>query len=351
MKDKQKLQAILFELLKYVLSFVVVAIIGAGLISFQGENPSVALKALWNGIFADSRAMGNAIRWVTPCLFTGAAAMVAFRSGVSNLGIEGQLYAGSLVAALVGYALPLPAHIHPIVCVIAGGLAGMLVAMIPALIKHYFNINEMITTLMLNYIVALVAEYIVVIVKGLSTTNLSKAMATPPILDSANSGALLALLVIAVLFLIYRYSVTGYEMKQVGDNQRFSTVGGVRVIRQYFAIFLISGLIAGFAGATEAVGVFGKYMPNSSKNLGWDGIMITLVGKNNPISVLIVSTLWGALKSGALTMELTTNTNRLTVELIQALFVLFVTVDYKMIGTKVSYFVKKYLKRSRKNAG
>ena len=150
---------------------------------------------------------------------------------------------------------------------------------------------------------------------------------------------------IIVLYLTYRYLIVGYEMKQVGDNQRFSLTGGVKVTKLYFAIFLISGLIAGMAGAVEAVGVYGKYIPNSSDNIGWDGIMIALVAKNNPISVLIVAILWGALKSGALTMELVTNTNRLTVELIQALFVLFVTVDYSKLLSSIGRLVKRIVKR------
>lgn len=356
---KDRIRGVYSEIAKYGLALIVVLLIGAALINVQGESPAVALEALWNGIFGNTAALGNAIRWITPCIFTGAAAMVAFRSGVTNLGIEGQLYSGALAAALVGYFFKLPVGLHPLVCILIGGIVGMLIAAIPAVIKYYFNINEMITTLMLNYIVALVAEYCVVVVKGISTTNFSKAMTTPPIQETAklnaiiprtnaNSGIFLALTVICLLFIVYKYTVAGYEMKQVGDNPRFSLVGGVKVTRMYFAIFLTSGFIAGVAGAVEAVGVYGKYMPNSSDNIGWDGIMIALVAKNSPLSVLAVAILWGTLKSGALTMELVTNTNRLTVELIQALFVLFVTVNYKKIASAVGDARKKLFGRVQK---
>lgn len=356
-KDERKVIKVPSSYIKHGFSLIVILIIGAVLIAFQGENPIVALCELVKGIFGSWRALGNAIRWITPCIFTGAAAMVAFRSGVFNLGIEGQLCGGALTAALVGYYFSLPSSLHPVICLIVGGITGMLIALIPAAAKYYFGVNELVTTLMLNYIIVLIAEYLVVIVKKISTTNFSKAMTTPPILESAklktivaktnaNTGVFLALFVIISLFLIYRFFIVGYEMKQVGDNLRYSLIGGVKVTKIYFITFLLSGLIAGLAGSVEAVGVYGKYMPNASINLGWDGIMITLVAKNKPVSVVIVAILWGALKSGSLAMELTTNTNRLTVELMQALFVLFVTVDY----SKIIYSIRKQFKKYKRGS-
>ncbi len=334
---------------KYIFSLVAVALIGSILILFQGESPKEALTYLIDGAFGSIRCIGNTLRWITPCIFTGIAASVAFRSGVMNLGIEGQIYFGAYTAALVGFYIYLPRFLHIPICIIIAGLAGMLFALIPALLKLHFNINEMIVTLMLNYIAVLLTEYFTYIVMGISAAGDSLALATPPIADTArlkvlvpktnaSTGFVIAVLLVLLVWFIYRNTKVGYELKQVGENKRFAKIGGVNVTRTFLSIFLISGFIAGICGSVEVQGTYGKFTAGFSNNLGWDGIMIAMIANNNPFTVLLVACIWGVLKAGALHMERMCDVNRLTVLLIQALFVLFVTVDYKKI---FGFFKKK----------
>lgn len=347
------------EILKYLLAFVAVMLIGARLIAFQGEDPVKALSAILTGALGSKIAIGNTIRWIIPCVMTGMAAVVAFKSGVNNLGIEGQIYFGGFAAALAGYCLNFPPVINVVVCLLIGGLSGLLYALIPAILKLFFRIDEMITTLMFNYIAILLTEYFTVLVIGASSSTASNALQTPAIHASAklpvlikgtyaNAGIFVALLVVIVVFLVYKYTIKGYELKQVGENLGFAKVGGVNVIKTFVSIFLISGFIAGLCGGVEVLGAHGKFVSRFSNNLGWDGIMISMIAKNSPFGVLMVSCLWGILKSGALHMERVTNTNRLTVVLIQALFVLFVTIDY----AKIFAFFKSLLgKRAARKKG
>lgn len=345
MNQLQAKSKLLADVFKYVLAFIAVALAGALLICFQGGSPGEAYAAIAQGICGSLPAVGNSIRWITPCIFTGIAATVAFRSGVMNLGIEGQLYTGAFAATLVGLYAPLPHWLLPLACLLAGGICGLLYALIPALIKLVFQIDEMIVTLMLNYVALWVTEYFTKVVKGISSNNNSKAMATPLIQEeakltrlvartNASTGIFIALALIVVIFVVYRFTTVGYEMKQVGANRRFARAGGVRTTRLFLSIFLLSGAIAGLCGAVEILGVYGKFAPSFASNIGWDGIMIAMIAQNSPIGVGVVSLLWGALKAGALQMERVTSTNRLTVELIQALFVLFVTVDYSKLLKK-----------------
>ncbi len=347
-----------FEVFKYVLAFVMVTIIASVLISFQGEEPSKALSAIVKGALGNSYAIGNTIRWTIPCILSGMAAVVAFKSGVMNLGIEGQLYFGAFAAGVVGYIIELPPLLHIISCIVAAGIFGLLYSVIPAILKLYFQVNEMITTLMLNYIAILLTELFTVWVMGATAGVNPDLLATPPIYASAklpvlikgtqgNAGIFIALAVVIIVFLIYKYTIKGYELKQVGENLKFSKVGGVNVAKTFVSIFLISGFIAGICGGVEVLGTHGKFTSRFSSNLGWDGIMIAMVAKNNPFGVLGISILWGILKCGSMAMERVTNTNRLTVSLIQALFVLFVTVDYKKIaGMLRDKFGKKKLELS-----
>ena len=332
------------EIIKYLLAFGAVLLIGACLIVFQGEDPGKAISAIFVGSLGDTYYLGNTIRWIIPCILSGMAAMVAFKSGVFNLGIEGQIYMGGFFAAMAGYYLNLPPVLHAIVSVLIGGIGGLLYALLPSLLKLFFRIDEMIITLMLNYTAVLITEFFTVLVMGVTPTFDSKALQTPIVKDTArlpviisgtyaNVGIFIGLGVVLIIFLIYRYTVKGYELKQVGENIRYSKVGGVNVVQTFVMIFLISGFIAGLCGSVEALGAHGRFVSRFSNNLGWDGIMISMIARHSPFGVLIVSTLWGILKSGALHMERVTDINRLTVVLIQALFVLFVTINYSKIFT------------------
>ena len=201
----------------------------------------------------------------------------------------------------------------------------------------------MITTLMLNYIAVLITEYLTYIVMGISAAVDSLALSTPPIEDTArltnlipktnaSTGILIAVGLVVIIYLVYRCTIIGYELKQVGENRRFSRIGGINVTRTFLAIFLLSGFVAGLCGSIEVQGTYGKFTASFSNNLGWDGIMISMIAGNNPIMVFVVAVIWGILKAGSLHMERMCNVNRLTVLLIQALFVLFITLDYRKLA-------------------
>jgi general nucleoside transport system permease protein len=330
---------------RYAISLIATLLIGYFLVIANGANPSVAVREIFKGAFGSKTAIGNTIHWATTCSLVGIAAAVAFKSGVFNCGLEGQLYFGALVAACVGYMVELPPVVHAIVCIISGGLAGLLYALIPALLKLFFKIDEVISTLLLNYIAMLATEYITLLLLGGNSATPSTSIMTPFIYESAEltpiikatnatTGILIAIAIIFIVYLLYKYTLVGYEMKMVGQNLRFSKAGGVHADKMFVVIFLVSGLIAGVAGATEVLGVNHRFIANFSTNLGWDGIMVTRVATNNPIGVLLVSFIWSAFKAGAMQMERATTMNRYVVNLLQALFVLFISIDYGMLYKK-----------------
>lgn len=331
-----------YAVAKYVLALLAVMLLGILLIVLQGQDVKAAGKAMVFGAVGNLSRIGNTIRWITPCLLTSISAAVAFRGGIWNMGVGGQLYMGAFAATVVALYGSFPSAIFPFVCMLAGCIAGMLFALIPALLKRFLNVSEMITTLMLNYVATLLTTYFTKLVNGISANNNSKAMATPLIPDeacltnliprtNANTGIFIAIAIVIAVYLVYRYTVVGYEMRQVGANFRFALAGGVKTNKMYLSIFLVSGLIAGLAGAIEICGVYGKFTADFASNMGWDGIMIATIGANNPLATGAVAVLWGALKSGSLYMEAITETNRLTMEVIQAVFVLFVTVNYRKL--------------------
>lgn len=330
---------ILYELLKYAVAILAVMVLGIFLIRLQGQDVRAAGWALVYGAFGNMTRIGNTVRWITPCLLTGISAAVAFRAGIWNMGIGGQLYMGAFAATMVALYCPMPAPIYPFVCMLVGGIFGLLWATIPALLKRYLNVSEMITTLMLNYVATLLTTYLTKAVNQVSSSNNSKAVATPLINEdaqltnlipktNASTGVFVAIIIVLVVYFAYRYMVVGYEMRMVGSNIRFAKAGGVKTNVIFMSIFMVSGFVAGLAGAIEILGVYGKFTADFSSNMGWDGIMIATIAMYDPLATGFVGILWAAIKAGSLYMEATTETNRLTVEIIQSAFVLFVTINY-----------------------
>lgn len=344
MKKKNGIKEIMIQ---YMLALFATLILGGLLIEALGESPLSAMHYILDGAFGSITKFGSTLRWATPCLFTGMAVALAFRSGIMNCGIQGQVYVGALTAAIIGYAVPLPKGIHPFACIAAAGIAGMLWSFIPALLRMYFDVNELITSLMSCFIATYLTEYIVIwkIIGGKADSSASQANTSPQILETAklpvlikgtetSYGIFLGLGIIILMFFIYKYTRIGYEMKQIGENKFFAKVGGINVPMLYTVVFLISGLIAGICGGVEVSGSYGRFNINFSSNIGWDGIMIARIAGNNPWGVVVVSIVWGALKAGAMNMERLTSLNRLTVNIIQMMFVLFISVDYQVLQKK-----------------
>jgi ABC-type uncharacterized transport system permease subunit len=345
---------IVINILKYLVAVIVVMVVGATIIKLQGGDPGMAFIALMEGSVGDMDAIAQTIRWATPCIITGVAAVIAFRSGIWNVGIEGQMYFGAFIAAIVGYEFMMPRALHIFVTLGAAGIMGMLFGLIPAILKMYLNVNELISTLMLNYVAVLFTEFMTFKYMGFDASELADAIATPDVQPtarlrsiipgtSASSAIFMALIIAILVHLLYKYTVKGYELKQVGENLRFAKFGGVNTKVTFLMIFLMSGFIAGFCGGTEVLGPLGRFRSSFAMNLGWDGVMIASIAKNSPIGVIFISIIWGALKSGSFAMERMTTTNRLVITVLQALFVLLVAIDYESIYSKIkeNYKLKK----------
>jgi len=359
LNDKFKLNdRVYISLFKYGVSIVLFILLGSLLIMSQGVDPISATRVLFEGTFGSKRAFGNVLRWTAPCILTGAAASVAFKAGVMNLGIEGQVLLGGFVAGVLGAFLELPPALHILVCVIAGGIAGMLYAVIPAVLRLFFNINEFITTMMLNYVANFLTQYLTqqVLAGGLEVWGYVNMQATPTIQKSAvlptiipgTSATLafpVALLIAFAIAFLYKRTIQGYELKQVGENLRFSKTGGVRVVRSFMTIFLLSGLIAGIAGGIEVIGTYKKFNTGFAAFYGYDGISIARIAELDSIAVIIVSFIWAVLKAGSMQVERVLQVNRLTVTILQYIFVLFVAIDYAGIYNR--YQDRKIKKRIR----
>ena len=326
---------------RYGFAVIMSLLVGCLLFIQQKENPFYAISVIFQGGLANKINIGTSIRWATPCMFAGAAVIIAFKSGVRNMGIEGQIYMGALAAGLVGANLSLPRLPHIILCLLAAGIAGTCYALLPALLRLYFNVDELVVTIMMNFIARYLTYYYVywILMKGTLSASGSAAVKTENIPKSAQLSTLVqgstastafiyALLLLILLYMIYKYTIIGYEAVQLGQNMEFSRAGGVDVIKRFLQIFLLSGFVAGLCGGREVCGSYHYFLANFSNNIGWEAIMVANAAGYNPITLGIISCIWGVMKTGSLHLERMTSLSRYTVNIIQMLFIIFVAVDY-----------------------
>lgn len=335
------------------ISVVIGLIVGAIVMLLSGYNALEGYSALWNGIFGDSYTIGETIRQITPYILAGLAVAFAFRTGLFNIGVEGQLIIGWVFAAYVGLWEGLPKIIHLPLALLAGAIAGAIWAFIAGFLKAQLSVHEVITTIMLNYIALHVSNALVKFwSNGEDKTEriMETASLRSPFLESITQysrfhwGIIVALLMVIVMWMILEKTTRGFELKAVGFNRHASQYAGMSVKKNIILSMTISGAFAGLAGAMEALGTF-QYVSTKSgfTGIGFDGIAVALLGANSPFGVLFSASLFGALKNGSLNMPNQAGIPIEIVDIIIALIIFFVASGYV-----IRLFLSKLKKREGK---
>jgi ABC-type uncharacterized transport system permease subunit len=310
-------------------------VIGAILLAVSGADPIKAYSALLDGSFCSMKAVGRTLAKATPLIFSGLAVAFAFKAGLFNIGAQGQLLFGALVAAVVGFMVNgLPAFLHATLALLAGATAGALYAAIPGALKAYTGAHEVITTIMLNYVAINITDYFA---DGpfKDTTGGNIVARTPEILDTARIpsmgeipvGFFLAVLAAAVIWWLLWHTTLGFEIRTVGLSPHAAKYAGMKVAFTVILTMVISGFLAGIGGAIETQGIVGRYQPGFNAGLGFDGITIALLGKTHPFGIIPAALLIGAMKAGASTMQFDAGVAKEITDVIQALMLFFVTAD------------------------
>ncbi|MBP3735451.1 MAG: ABC transporter permease [Lachnospiraceae bacterium] len=305
--------------------------IGALIILANGDSPVQAYGALLRGAFGSPRGIASTLSSATPLIFTGLSVAVAFKAGMANIGAEGQLYMGGMAAAVVALFVPAPSIILIPLSLLAAFVIGGLYGAIPAVLKVKTNTNEVVTTLMLNYIAKSFTSFLVnypLKAPGspLGQTNNILDAAKLPILFKGsrfNIGFIVAVLAAVAVAVMYRRSVMGYEMRVQGENKLFASYVGIDVNKRLTQGMFIGGGLAGLGGAVLVMGIQYKFVQGISPGYGFDGLTIALMAAFNAIAVIPIAILFGALRSGGLTMEMNTAVPSELGVVIQAVVILF----------------------------
>ncbi|HAF61438.1 MAG TPA: ABC transporter permease [Anaerolineaceae bacterium] len=323
------------QVANYAIIFLISILIGALVIFLSGKDPIAAYKALWIGAFGNGLKFADTLDRSTVMILAGVAGALAFRTNVTNLGLEGQLYMGAFAAAWVGFSIHgLPSYVHIPLCLIAGCLGGAIWTLPVIYLKLRWNITELVTTLMMNYIGIRFTEYLI----AFPFKDPTATLAGSPVLDASarlpklmqgstlNIGFIIAIAVAIFVYWFLFKSKTGYEMRMVGLNKDFAAASGIPVNRSYILAMTMSGAIVGLGGAIMITGFFGRFLGSFSSGYGWDGMMIALLAQNHPLGVLPASLFYGALANGALAMQSATGVPQTAVVMVKGSIMFFVTV-------------------------
>lgn len=333
------------ELQQSFLRLLVALLIGLGVSSIfilcAGENPLTAYQAMLKGAFVGKLNIITTLRWSVPYILAGLASAVAIRAGIFNMGLEGCIYLGGLTAGLIGAYVPgLPPVIHVLLCVAASMAVGVIWLLVPAILKAYYGVNEVIMTWMLSYIAVLLCQFFAseVFQRPEDVTSAVQQVRTPEILESAklsqlvppyqlNTSILIAVGVCILYYIFCNKSKAGYEQKMVGLAPQFARYGGVKIRKIQCYSLLLSGAIGAMTGALEVLGVHYRYVHGFGLDMGANGIMVSLMGHLNPIGVPVSGLFMGVLQNGARAMSRETGVSLDTVRILVAVIVICITAE------------------------
>lgn len=305
--------AVKFSLLSILLGLLV----GAIVLVISGNSPIKAYGAMIEGIFGKPKYIAWTIIKATPYILTGLSIAFAFKTGLFNIGAEGQFIIGALVATLVGYSIQLPAIIHIPLTMILAGLAGGLWGSIAGFLKSKFGINEVIATIMLNWIAFYLSNFMV----SNSFISVENSEASVNIQESAsigidwlkglvgpatsvNWGIIISIILVFVIWFVLTKTTLGFELRAVGHNKDAAEYAGIDVGKSILKSMAIAGLLAGVAGAIQVMGVTHNItVLAAQEGYGFDGIAVALIANSNPIGVIFSGLLFGAFKYGVIKMQ------------------------------------------------
>lgn len=326
----------LLYLLKGVWAVVAALLVGSLLIRLAGSDPLLAYAALFHGAFLEYHGFGSTLVKMSPLILAGLAVTVPLRAGLFNIGAEGQIYSGALLATFSALYLPsLPGAAHILLASLAGMLGGSLWALIPAVLKAYLRVNEIIVTLLMNYVAIQVVSFFVsgpMMEEGAPypySPEIPETLFLPHVLPrtDAHLGVVIGIGLAVVLHVLFRRTALGFSLATVGRNVHAARYAGMSVQRHILLAFAVGGALAGLAGTYEVLGLKYRLFHQFSPGYGYDGIVVTFLAGGSPLPVVLAATFLAGLRSGANIMQRAVGVETTVVEAIQGLVIILVAVS------------------------
>lgn len=319
----------------------------SGLIALAGANIFTSYATLFGSAFNGKFNLSETVVKASPLIFTGLAVTVAFRAKFWNIGAEGQLIAGAVAGGFAGGIAGLPGPVAILLMLVAGGIAGALVALLPAFLRVRLQVDDVVSTLLLN---SVVYYAMMALIEGPWKDPLSGYPISPPIQDAAifpaivpgtrvHLGVLLAFLAVPAIWFIARKTTLGFRITVTGENPSAARYSGIDTRKVILVTALISGALAGLAGVGEVGGIHYQVMSGISPGYGYTGIVIAMLARLNPLGVVPAALFFAAILTGAEAMSRATGVPVFLADVIQGttlitmlIALLFTTYRIRRVG-------------------
>lgn len=323
------------DILMAMAAILIAFFIAGVLISLIGIDPIKAFAEMFKGSIGSKNGIAETLVRAAPLALAGLGIAIAFRSGIWNIGAEGQIFMGALGATLAGLFLPaMPAWIHLPVCVISGFLFGAAWGALAGFFKGRLGANEIIITIMMNYLAMYFVGYLVTgplkdpsgLIPQPQTAKLPEAALLPKIIPStrAHAGILIAILAVALVYFLMKHTTFGYNFTVLGANPDAARYAGIPILITTVLVMAFSGGFAGLAGAGEVLGLQRYLTQDISPGYGNTAIAVALLGGLHPFGVAISAFFFGAIMVGAEAMQRAMGVPNSMVYIIQALVIMIV---------------------------
>ena len=337
----QRLGRLIDALLPLIATLAALAV-GAVMLLLLGVNPVDAYGAMLEGAFGSSNALAETLVKATPLLLVGLGICIAFRGNVINIGGEGQMIIGAILGTFVGLSFTdWPGWLVIILSLLAGFFGGAVWGSIPGILKAYFNVNEILSTIMMNAIAIQTMNFFLrgpmidpaqaeLASKIPQTARLIDAFRLPRLVPTRlHLGALIAVVLAFLVYILLWRTIWGYRIRAVGQNPSASRYAGVNVKRYIVLAILLSGAFAGLAGAVQVFGVNYRMITDGSAtgftgSAGFNGIVVALFGQLHPLGAIPASVFFGALLVGANKMQRVMQVPSALITALNGLVVVFV---------------------------
>lgn len=338
---------ILQQGLAFISVILLAFVLGLVMLALDGFAWRDVITSVFSSTFATNFRFANMLSRLILITLVALAAAVPFKAGIWNIGGDGQLTVGGFFTALVGvYVTGLPPVLHISLAVLAGLVGGALWAAIPAWLRLKYKANEIVTTIMMNYVATLLVGYMVNYPfrdpgAGQAETSLIQptAILTRLVpLSNLSSGIYLALVAFLIICFLDWKTSWGYEWKLLGANEEFARYGGVKDNHMRFLAMIIGGALAGLAGAICVLGMFYKYTYGMGGGIGFTGVLIALIAANSPILILIVSSIFAFLSSGVVGLEARLGVATEFSSILQSVIILLVITRAKLSSSITNIF-------------
>lgn len=331
-----------YELFRILLSIAISLAVVLVIILLISDMPMEALNAFILGPLASVRRMGNVLEASIPIMFTGLAVIVLFRSGLFNLSMEGGFFIASVAAVGSALVFDFPPMINLLVATVIAMIVGGIATVIPGILKEKADANELVTSLMFNYVLLFLGLYIITTyfydpeMNSTYSFKFDEGMQLPKLIANTNVhfGLIIAILASILLWVILNKTSFGFKMTLIGSNREMAKYSGINISKIVITSQFLGGMFAGLGASMQLFGMYTRFQYTGLTNYGWDGILVAIIAKRNPLYVPIAAIFFGYLRTGASIMSRNTDIPYEIISIIQAIVIVLISSEVILANYK-----------------